>query len=69
MLRGKNKRSPYLEQESEELGDEVIARMNPKTGEIENLGTMGSADPPKVSFVLLPHSLPAALTLSSKSAK
>ena len=25
------------EQESEELGDEVIARLNPKTGEIENL--------------------------------
>jgi uncharacterized protein YuzE len=32
-----NKRPPYAEQESEELGDEVIARMNPKTGEIENL--------------------------------
>jgi uncharacterized protein YuzE len=30
-------RPPYPEQESEELGDEVIARMNPKTGEIENL--------------------------------
>jgi uncharacterized protein YuzE len=28
---------PYLEQESEELGDEVIARLNPDTGEIENL--------------------------------
>lgn len=32
-----NKRPPYAEQESEELGDEVIARMNPATGEIENL--------------------------------
>ena len=32
-----NKRAPYAEQESEELGDEVIARMNPRTGEIENL--------------------------------
>jgi uncharacterized protein YuzE len=32
-----NKRPPYPEQESEELGDEVIARLNPKTGEIENL--------------------------------
>jgi uncharacterized protein YuzE len=32
-----NKRAPYPEQNSEELGDEVIARMNPKTGEIENL--------------------------------
>jgi len=27
----------YPEQESEELGDEVIARLNPQTGEIENL--------------------------------
>jgi len=32
-----NKRPPYAEQESEELGDEVIARLNPVTGEIENL--------------------------------
>lgn len=30
-----DRRPPY--QESEELGDEVIARMNPETGEIENL--------------------------------
>jgi uncharacterized protein YuzE len=32
-----NKTAPYPEQQSEELGDEVIARLNPKTGEIENL--------------------------------
>jgi uncharacterized protein YuzE len=32
-----NKRAPYPEQESEELGDEVIARLNPTTGEIETL--------------------------------
>jgi uncharacterized protein YuzE len=32
-----DKRSPYAEQESEELGDEVIARLNPDTGEVENL--------------------------------
>lgn len=32
-----NKTAPYPEQESEELGDEVIARLNPKTREIENL--------------------------------
>jgi uncharacterized protein YuzE len=32
-----NKRPPYPEQESEELGDEVIVRLNPKTKEIENL--------------------------------
>ncbi|MBM4431593.1 MAG: DUF2283 domain-containing protein [Chloroflexi bacterium] len=29
--------TPYAEQESEELGDEVIARLNPQTGKIENL--------------------------------
>lgn len=28
---------PYAEQESEELGDEVIARLNPDTNEVENL--------------------------------
>jgi uncharacterized protein YuzE len=32
-----NKRAPYPEQESEELTDEVIARLNPETKEIENL--------------------------------
>lgn len=32
-----NRCSPYAEQESEELGDDVIARINPQTGEIENL--------------------------------
>ncbi len=32
-----NKCPPYAEQESEELGDEVVARLNPQTGEIENL--------------------------------
>ena len=32
-----NKVAPYPEQESEELGDDVIARLNPKTREIENL--------------------------------
>ena len=28
---------PYAEQESEELTDEVVARLNPHTGEVENL--------------------------------
>ena len=28
---------PYPEQETEELGDDVIARLDPLTGEIENL--------------------------------
>jgi len=32
-----NKRPPYPEQESDELGDEVVARSNPATGESENL--------------------------------
>src|SRR5215469_12652639 len=32
-----DKRSPYPEQESKELGDEVIARLNPDTSEVENL--------------------------------
>ncbi|MFH0983512.1 MAG: DUF2283 domain-containing protein [Planctomycetota bacterium] len=31
------KRPPYPQQESEELGDEVIARLNPTTGEIESV--------------------------------
>lgn len=32
-----DKAAPYKEQESEELGDDVIARLNPASGEIENL--------------------------------
>ena len=32
-----NKKPPYAGQESEELGDEVIVRLNPATDEIENL--------------------------------
>ena len=28
---------PYAEQESEELPDEVVARLNPQTGEVENV--------------------------------
>jgi uncharacterized protein YuzE len=32
-----DKAKPYAEQETEELGDDIIARMNPNTGEIENL--------------------------------
>ena len=31
-----DKCAPYPEQDSEELGDEVVARLNPDTGEIEN---------------------------------
>ena len=32
-----DKRPPYADQESAELGDDVIARINPSSGEIENL--------------------------------
>ena len=32
-----NRKAPYPEQDSEELGDEIIARFNPKTGDLENL--------------------------------
>lgn len=32
-----SKCAPYAEQESEEIGDEVIARLNPTTREVENL--------------------------------
>lgn len=32
-----NTRTPYPEQESEELDDGVIARLDPATGEVENL--------------------------------
>jgi uncharacterized protein YuzE len=32
-----DKRPPYAEQESEELGDEIVARLNPETGEVENV--------------------------------
>jgi uncharacterized protein YuzE len=28
---------PYAAQESEEIGDEIVARLNPESGEIENL--------------------------------
>lgn len=32
-----NKRPPYAEQESAELGDDVVVRLNPVTEEIESL--------------------------------
>ena len=32
-----DKCAPYAEQESEELGDEIVARLNPETGDVENL--------------------------------
>jgi uncharacterized protein YuzE len=35
-----DKCAPYAEQDSEELGDDVIARLNPQTREVENLEVM-----------------------------
>jgi hypothetical protein len=35
-----DKCAPYAEQESEELGDDVVARLNPSTGAVENLEVM-----------------------------
>lgn len=32
-----SKCAPYAEQESEELDDEVVARLNPDTGEVESV--------------------------------
>ena len=29
-----NKRTPYPEQDSEEVGDDVVARFNPDTGDV-----------------------------------
>jgi hypothetical protein len=35
-----DKRARYAEQESEEPGNGIIARLNPKTGEVENLDVL-----------------------------
>jgi hypothetical protein len=35
-----DKCAPYAEQQSEELPDEIVARVNPETGEAENLEVM-----------------------------
>ncbi|HEX5141006.1 MAG TPA: DUF2283 domain-containing protein [Dehalococcoidia bacterium] len=35
-----NKREPYPAQNSEELGEDVIARLNPETGDVESLEIM-----------------------------
>ena len=32
-----NRKPPYTEQESEELGDDIIVRVNPESGEVENI--------------------------------
>ena len=42
-----SKRPPYPEQETEELGDEVMAQMNPDTGEIEKVVDQVLAANPK----------------------
>lgn len=35
-----DKCKPYEEQESEEIGDEIVARLNPKSDEVENLAIL-----------------------------
>lgn len=35
-----DKCKPYAEQESEEIGDEIVARLNPKSNKIENLAIL-----------------------------
>ena len=32
-----NRCAPYADQETEEIGDDVVARLNAETGEVENL--------------------------------
>ena len=32
-----NRKDPYPEQESEEVGNDVIVRINPNTGDVENI--------------------------------
>ncbi len=32
-----NRKQPYPEQESEEVGDDIIVRINPETGKVENI--------------------------------
>ena len=59
--------TPYAAQESEELGDEVIARINPETEEVENLEVLFfSTRLLRNDFFDLP--LTADLRLSRKSA-
>jgi uncharacterized protein YuzE len=40
-----NKCAPYAEQESEELGDDVVVRLNPQTGDIENVEVLFFSTP------------------------
>ena len=52
-------RPPYAEQETEELGDEVIARINPGTGDIESLEILSFS----ARFQAEGFALPVAATL------
>jgi uncharacterized protein YuzE len=47
---------PYSDQESEEIGDEVVARLNPTSGEIENLEILFFSKRSQESAVTLPIS-------------
>ncbi|MGB3291473.1 MAG: DUF2283 domain-containing protein [Phormidesmis sp.] len=35
-----DKCEPYADQESEEIGDEIVVRLNPESNEIENLAIL-----------------------------
>jgi uncharacterized protein YuzE len=60
-----DKRPPYSEQQSEELKDEVIARLNPDTGAVENLEVLFfSTRLPRTDLFELPVS--ADLRLASQ---
>ena len=64
-----NKCEPYAAQESEEMGDDVVARLNPVTGEVENLEILFFSTrllrsdlvelPLSASFGMLPPSQPS----------
>ncbi len=47
---------PYPDQESEEIGDEVVARLNPISGEIENLEILFFSKRSQASAVIVPIS-------------
>jgi uncharacterized protein YuzE len=47
-------RPSYPEQETEELGDDVVARLNPKTGDVESLEILFFSTRMQHDFVELP---------------
>ena len=47
-------RPPYPEQETEELGDDIVARLNPKTGDVESLEVLFFSTRAERDFLELP---------------